>query len=216
VAGAAVTDIASAGNQALVEALLLFHRDVYDPPVSDQSAAGNASRHVIEEICTSAGWIWEVPYKGINQVEWCGLFAGACWHAAGLDPKWLATYFASTYRIDAWANYEAFDAKHPNPRPKDGPYRLIANLDQSSTTLPFTPMPGDILMIGDGHPAFGQHITIVESYAAGVFSTISGNGIGLGPDGKRRRGIVRAAAHLGGGGYCARRLVRPSVGDLLI
>jgi hypothetical protein len=77
-------------------------------------------------------------------------------------------------------------------------------------------MAGDILMIGGGSPAMGNHITIVESYAAGVFQTISGNGVGLGPDGKRRQGIVRAAVHLGGGGYCARRLVRPAAADLIV
>lgn len=211
-----MSDIAAAGNQALVEALLLFHRDVYDPPRSDQSAAANASRQVIEEIITTAGWLWEVPYRGDGQVEWCGLFAAACWHAAGLDPKWLATYFASTYRLDTWARYETFDAKHPNRKPAEGPYRLIATLDSHSTSLPFTPMAGDILMIGAGTPAMGNHITIVESYADGVFQTISGNGVGLGPDGKRRQGIVRAPVHLGGGGYCARRLIRPAASDLLL
>jgi hypothetical protein len=73
----AMSDLAAAGNQALVEALLLFDRDVYDPPRSDQTAAGNASRQVIEEIITTAGWLWEVPYRGDGQVEWCGLFAAA-------------------------------------------------------------------------------------------------------------------------------------------
>lgn len=39
--------------------------------------------------------------------------------------------------------------------------------------------------------------------------------IGLGPDGKRRQGIVRGERRLGGSGYCARRLIRPAPSDLL-
>lgn len=210
-------DIAAAGQLAVDEANRLFFLDVYDPPRSDHSIKGEASRKVIESVIASAGWLWEVPYAGDGQVEWCGLFAGACWHAAGLDPKWLATYFASTYRIDTWAQYETFDAKHPNAKPATGPYRMIANLDQTSKDVPWLPMPGDILMIGDGHPAMGEHIAIVEAYdpTSKVFSTISGNGVGLGVDGKRRQGIVKSTTHVGGGGYCARRLVRPSPADLV-
>lgn len=210
-------DITTAGQKALDEAHRLFNLDVYDPPANMTGIGADRSRKVIDEILTTAGWVWEVPFKGPSAVEWCGLFAGACWHAAGLDQKWLATYFASTYRLDLWGQYESFDAKHPNPRPTDGDRRLMANLNQASSSLPWQPMPGDILMIGDGTPPMGEHITIVESYDAvtKVFTTISGNGVGLGPDGKRRQGIVRATAHLGGGGYCARRLIRPAASDIV-
>lgn len=210
-------DITAAGQLALDEANRLFLLDVYDPPRGDHSVKGEASRKVIEGVLTSSGWLWEVPYSGDGQVEWCGLFAGACWHAAGLDPKWLATYFASTYRIDAWGRYDSFDAQHPNHKPASGPFRMIADLDQTSKDVPWLPMPGDILMIGGGTPVMGNHITIVESYepTTKVFSTISGNGVGLGVDGKRRQGIVKSTTHVGGGGYCARRLVRPSSADLI-
>lgn len=103
-------DITAAGQKALDEALRFFNLDVYDPAANDHSDAAERSRKVIDEILTTAGWLWEVPFKGVHQVEWCGLFAGACWHAAGLDPKWLATYFASTYRLDLWGQYESFDS----------------------------------------------------------------------------------------------------------
>jgi hypothetical protein len=210
-------DLKEAGERAVAEAQRLWALDVYDPPMSLHNEAADRSRKVIDEILTIAGWLWEVPYRGDTACEWCGLFAAACWHAAGIDPCWLATYFASTYRLDIWARYQSFNGKHPNPKPPDGPYRLIANLDAHSTRVPWMPRAGDILMIGDGVPEYGDHITIVESYdpATMTFMTLSGNGVGLGPDGKHRQGIVRATAHVGGGGYCARRLIRPAPGDLL-
>ncbi len=208
--------LAHAGELALAEAVRLWSLDVYDPPRSDKTPRGIASRAVIDSILLASCWSWEVPYKGDGiGPEWCGLFAGACWRAAGIDPKWLATYFASTWRLDCWARYEAFDAAHPNPRPATDP-RLMAVLDAHSTSIPFRPRAGDILIIGDGQPPTGDHITIVESYdpATRIFRTVSGNGGGIGPDGKRRQGIVRADFRLGGPGYCARRVIRPGFGDL--
>lgn len=208
--------LARAGELAVAEALRLWQLDIYDPPRSDTSELGIRSKRHIDDLLAACGWVWEIPYKGDGQVEWCGIFAGACWRVAGIDPKWLATYFASTYRLDLWASYRSFDIKHPNPRPaKD--QRLIALLDASSSRLPFEPRAGDILMIGDGNPPAGDHIAIVERYDAATktFHTIEGNGVGRGPDGKRRQGVVRAERHLGGQGYCARRLIRPGFGDLI-
>jgi hypothetical protein len=209
-------DIIEAGQVAMSEALRLWSADVYDPQRSDKSAAADHSRRVIDEIIMAAGWEWQVPYKGDGQVEWCGLFAAACWRAAGLDTKWLATYFASTYRLDTWARYRDFNPDKPNKKPAQGPYRLIADFDAHSTSVPWEPQAGDILMIGDGNPAMGDHITLVVSYdpTRKVFATLEGNGVGLGPDGKRRQGIVRGLRNLGGQGYCARRLIRPAVSDL--
>ena len=206
-----------AGRRAVMEAARLWRLDVYDPKARDKSEHAERSRRVIDEILMAAGWEWQVPYRGDGQVEWCGLFAAACWRAAGIDPKWLATYFASTYRLDLWARYRAFAADKPNPRPDRGPWRQIANLDRTSKVLPWEPRAGDVLMIGDGSPEFGDHICLVESYDADrrVFATIEGNGVGVGPDGKRRQGIVRGERHLGGGGYCARRLIRSAAGDLV-
>ncbi len=200
----------------MTEAARSWNSDIYDPLRSDKTVGAARSRASISRMLVDCGWTWEAPYKGDGHVEWCGIFAGACWRAAGLDPKWLATYFASTYRLDLWSSYRSFDSAHPNPRPA-GDRRIHLELIPESTGLPFDPRPGDILMIGDGLPPMGDHITLVESYDAGrrVFHTISGNGVGIGPDGKRRQGVVRADVHLGGGGYCARRLIRPGFGDLL-
>jgi hypothetical protein len=209
-------DLIEAGHAAVTEATRLWSCDVYDPQRSDKSEAAERSRKVIDEIIAAAGWHWQVPYKGDGQVEWCGLFVAACWRAAGLDPKWLATYFASTYRLDTWARYRDFNPEKPNRRPPQGPYRLMAELDDRSLSLPFEPQAGDILMIGDGNPVMGDHITLIVSYdpTRRVFATIEGNGMGLGPDGKRRQGVVRALRNLGGQGYCARRLIRPAPSDV--
>lgn len=209
-------DLEQAGIAAIVEARRLFDSDIYDPPRNDYTPGGVMSRAAINDIVHKGGWTW-IAYRGDGDVEWCGLFAATCWRAAGIDPKWLATYWASTYRLDVWARYRNFSDKHPNPRPAEGPYRLIANLNQDSVSLPFEPRAGDILMIGDGSPEPGDHICLVESYdpETHVFFTIEGNGIGVGPNGKRRQGVVRAVRKLGGSGYCARRLIRPAQGDLL-
>ena len=205
-----------AGRAAITEAARLWSSDVFDPPRNDHSPRAQASRKAIEGIVHAGGWTW-LDYRGDGDVEWCGLFAAACWRAAGIDPRWLATYFASTYRLDLWARYRSFNAKTPNDRPAHGPWRHVANLDRASKVLPWEPRAGDVLMIGDGSPEFGDHICLVESYDASrrVFATIEGNGIGIGPDGHRRQGIVRGARHLGGTGYCARRLIRPAPRDLL-
>lgn len=211
-----MSDLEATGRAVVAEAARLWNLDVFDPSRADKSERANKSRAVIDQLLTACDWTWEVPYLGDGQVEWCGIFAGACWRAAGLDPKWLRTYFPSTYRLDTWAKYRDFDVKHPNPRPVAGPWRLVAEFGKESTSLPFAPMPGDILMIGDGTPVTGDHICIVESFdaTARTFRTIEGNGVGMGPDGKRRQGIVRGVRHLGGEGYCARRLIRPAPSDV--
>lgn len=214
---ASSTRLASAGERAAGEAVRLWESDIYDPARSDSSPRASDSRAAISDMLKACGWSWEIPYRGDGQVEWCGIFAGTCWRAAGLDPRWLATYFASTYRLDLWGRYRSFSNASPNPRPEHGPFRLICNLNRESTRVPFAPQAGDILMVGDGSPEFGDHIALVESFdeAKGLFQTVEGNGNGLGPDGKRRQGVVRATRTLGGSGYCARRLIRPAPSDLL-
>lgn len=208
--------LAAAGRAAIAEAAKLWTSDIVDPPRNDYSPRAVRSRQAIQDVVNRGGWTW-IDYRGDGDVEWCGLFAAACWRSAGIDPKWLATYWASTYRLDRWATYHNFDDRHPNPRPDVGPRRLIVNMTSVTTEMPWDPRAGDILMIGDGTPVCGDHICLVESYdhTRRVFNTIEGNGVGIGPDGKRRQGVVRGTRHLGGTGYCARRLIRPAPSDLL-
>jgi hypothetical protein len=209
-------DLVDAGRAAVAEGLRLWHLDIIDPKRSDDSDHAKRSRKDIDDILAAAGWEWQVPYRGDGQLEWCGLFVAACWRAAGIDPRWLGTYFASTYRLNLWSTYRQMNDRHPNPEPKTGPRRVMARLDQTSTSLPWEPREGDILTIGDGSPVDGDHICLVRSYDATkrIFSTIEGNGTGLGPDGRRRQGVVLGERRLGGEGYCARRLIRPAPTDL--
>lgn len=209
--------VQTAGSLAVAEAQRLWSLDVIDPRRTDTSTRAVQSRAVIDEILRASGWTWEIPYKGDGQVEWCGLFAAACWRRAGIDPRWLATFWASTLRLSSW-----FQGKHWNGAPAGGPRPhvfLDASSKPSACRLNDTsiPRPGDIVIVGDGSPAAGDHITLCESYdaATGTFRTLSGNGGGIGPDGRRRQGVVRADFKVGGGGYCVRLVGRPLPGDLL-
>lgn len=204
-------DLAQAGALAVAEARRLFALDVTN---SDHGH----SQTVISGILKTCGWTWPEVYPYRGNVAYCTMTAGACWTAAGLDPKWLAAFFASTERLDAWAHYRPWN-EHANPAPATGGRRLVVELDEHSTPrdLPFVPQPGDIVTIGDGSIREGNHGLVAESYDAsrGVFSCISGNGVGIGPDGRRRFGIVRSEVRIGGAGYCVRRVIRPALGDLV-
>ncbi len=207
-----------AGERALAEAVRYFELDIYDPSAWDKSPRADRSRKLIDQFLRASGWTWKVPYRGNEPgaVQWCGLFVGACWRAAGIDTKWLATFFASTLRLAAWARYRPWN-EIPNPRPasSDG-LRRISELGGGKSPT-FAPRAGDILIVGDGKPGEGDHITLVERYdpETRTFSTINGNGGGKGPDGKRREGVVRTDYKIGGPGYRALWLYRLGIDDLL-
>ena len=206
-----------AGELAVIEAERLWSLDVYDPPRADKSARANSCRAVIEGIIRGAGWGFTCPYLGNGPPQWCGMFAAACWRAGGIDPSWFATYWASTYRLRCWARYERFDQRHPNPMPATSTdLRMFGELHPGKP-LPFDPRPGDVVIVGDGEPDAGDHVTVCVRYDAArrVFETISGNGGGAGPRGDRREGISRREYAIDTGGYRAMFVVRPAFGDLL-
>lgn len=200
--------LALAGQRAVTEATRLWNRDIYDPDPSDRSHAADTQRQRISEIIQAGGWGWAAPYRG-PEPQWCGLFAAACWESAGLDPKWLATYWASTYRLGLWGTYQNFDRKHPNPPPTDKADRRV--WARAGTV---EPRAGDVLIVGDGNPIYGDHITLVVAYHSGTFDTISGNGGGVGPRGNYREGVSRREYGMTGG-YHAMWILRPAFGDLL-
>lgn len=207
-----------AGELALAEAERLWNLDVYDPPIGDKRPRAAECLAVIEGVIKASGWGFATPYLGNGPPQWCGLFAGACWRKAGLNPSWLATYWASTYRLGLFATYQKFDQKHPNPPPKDTTdRRLFGQLARDRLLLPFTPRAGDVVIVGDGEPSFGDHITLCVSYDAAkrTFDTISGNGGGAGPKGDKREGISRRTYSIDSIGYRAMFVLRPAFGDLL-
>jgi hypothetical protein len=208
-----------AGLSAVAEAERLWALDIIDPPIGSTHPRAAESLAVINAIIKTNGWAGNVKYLGNGPPQWCGMFAGACWAKAGLDPAWLASYWASTYRIGLWARYKRFSpASKPNPIPMTGvPRRLIARLDRGKP-LSFVPRAGDIVIVGDGEPDDGDHVTLNVRYDSvrRVFETLSGNGGGGGPRGNKREGISRRDYGIDAGtGYRAMWLVRPAPSDLI-
>lgn len=212
--------VTRAGKRAVLEAERLFATDITD--FAEGSTNPNVPRWkaAIQAIINASGWTW-VKYVGNTRdpkeaCQWCGMFAAACWRAAGIDPKWLATFWASTARLDNWAKGE-----HWNGEPAGGPRPYIALTPKSKPAdvrFPggLLPRAGDILVVGDTAPKDGDHITLVVSYDddTGTFHTINGNGGGLGPDGKRREGVVKTDYTLGVGPYYPLRVYRVLESDL--
>lgn len=200
----------SVGRSAILRAEMEWNHGVRDPRRAEQSNDATRARAAIDQYIRSGlGWTWESPYTGDGDFEWCGAFAAYCWQA--IKPALRKTYFASTYRLDRYARYGSV-----NGEKNRGSGRLLAELDEHSTvaSLEWAPRAGDILTIGPAGSGYGKHICLVESYADGVFKTIEGNGTGLAPNGKRWQGVVRGERKLGGDGWHARRLIRPSAEDL--
>lgn len=227
--------LAEAGRNAVLEGLRLWHLDVGDPaPQFLTKPAPDATpktltlheraarwRKVIDDIHVAAGWGASTPYAG-NRVgrEWCGFFAATCWRAAGINPSWLAPFWAGTLRLQSWVNYRNWN-DYKNPPPAAGVQRrLVAKLGRDATVadLPFMPREGDIAIIGDdaGRPE-GRHITVVTGIDLkwGHLLTVEGNGWGNGPDGKGREGIVVGERKIGGTGDRVMWIYRPAPSDLL-
>lgn len=203
-----------AGQRALTEARRMWNLDVFDPPIGSKHPRAAECCSVIAGIIDRNGWLSE-PYKGNGKPQWCGMFAGDCWRAAGLDPKVLPWAWASTMRLLAWLRYQPWN-EHKNPRPTNGDLRLCGQV-QPGRPLPFDPLPGDVVIVGDGTPSEGDHVTLAVSYNSNrrSFNTISGNGGGLGPKGDSREGISQREYLIDAGKYRAMWLGRPAFGDLL-
>ncbi len=214
-------DLEARGREAIDAAADGWHFAVHDPKRGDKSGDADRSRKMIDAfIHRGLGWTWEPPYAGDGDFEWCGAFAAYCW--LSIKPALRKQYFASTYRLDRYARYGSV-----NGEKNRGTGRLLAELDEHSTTLPWEPRAGDILTIGPAGSGYGKHVCLVESYDAAqrAFRTIEGNGVGMMPNGTRRQGVVKGFRRLGTKGHVdngvtlkidwhARRLIRPSPEDL--
>jgi hypothetical protein len=215
--------VETCGKLAMRTLLDLWSLDVIDPRHTDRSENADRCRAIILDIIQNGGgWRWVTEYTGDGSQgneQWCGFTQAKAW-APWVSEATRRTWWASTYRLDAWASYRDLEISgkvYKNPKPASGPLRLYARLDEHSTSLPFTPQVGDILIVGDGKPAYGDHICGVLGYdpKRRVFSTVEGNGVGVGPKGNRRQGIVKAERPLGGSkGYIARRLIRVGPQDI--
>lgn len=220
--------LASAGRKAIERALAMWQSDVYDPRPDDFSMEGTLCKNIIDKLIRSTNalaWTWENIYAGDGDFEWCGAFAAYCW-GPEVKQSIRQTYFSSTLRLDRYASYRSFNGE-PNAYTA-GERRLYAALDENSAPADVAwARPGDILIIGPAQPdpahplgwkSYGQHICLVESFDGdlGVFHTLEGNSNGLGPHGEKQQGVVKGVRKLGGTtGWHARRLIRPSVDDLV-
>jgi hypothetical protein len=228
VAGATPSErLANAGMVAVCEAKRAWMRNIVDLPLpgSDEYEPCRAQIEHMIRSDDGIAWDWESPYA--QHFEWCGAFAGYAWRAAGMKLGLRKTFFSSTYRLDRWARYQAFD-NHQNPRPGQGPLRRVIDLGERSGPLDAhfadgdPPRPGDILLVGGVNTAYGKHVTLIESYDSmtGVFTTLEGNATGRGPSGGTRHGVIRGARPIdlpsgqAPSTYHARRLIRPGLADL--
>ncbi len=205
--------LVDAGARAVAQAERLWDLDVIDPPKGSNDVRAADSLRIINEIIHVNGWGDNVTYAGNGPPQWCGMFAGYCWRAAGLDPSWLPTYWASTYRLGLWARYQRFS---PSSRPNPGPGARLIGALRPGKSIPFEPRAGDIVIVGDGQPADGDHVTLCVRYTDRHFETLSGNGGGVGPRGNTREGISRRTYPIDASkGYRAMWLIRPAADDLL-
>lgn len=218
---AAQPDLKLAGERAAARALDLWRRDIIDPPIGSKHPRAAESLAVINAIIKRNRWTWLLPYRGNGPPQWCVMFDGECWAEARLDESWLMDYFASTDRVLDWSTYKRFSPKSKaNPPPAPGrPHRLCGKLERGKPP-PFTPLPGDIMLVGNGKRYAGDHGTIVMGYDDDIrtFDTISGNGGGVGPNGDKRDfrgGISRRDYSIDVEvGYRAMWLIRPATSDL--
>lgn len=216
----------AAGERALNRALAEWKLHIVDPKRTDKSERAVYARGAITNyIHFGLGWTWQPPYAGDGAFEWCGAFAAWCW-LESLLPELRRDYLPSCYRLFNWT--QGLEALGGKPKAPITPPTFLA-LDENSKpsdVLRFAgtgPRAGDLLIVGDGKPEYGEHITIVERFEAtgglGTFYTVEGNGGGSFPDGNRGQGVVRALRTLGkragGGSYIARRLLRPTLAHLV-
>jgi hypothetical protein len=214
----------AAGEDAVKRALAMWQTDIYDPRKDDKSELADMSKAAIDAFIRgpkALNWTWEQPYAGDGAFQWCGAFAAYCW--PGVKQSLRQLYFSSTLRLDRYASYQSY-----NGGTNTGKGRLYVKLDENSTVDDVKDIwrPGDILIIGPERPKtphvpaswhdYGNHICIVEAFDEkhGEFWTVEGNGNGVGPHGEKQQGVVKAKRQLGGPGWHARRLIRPSEEDL--
>lgn len=206
--------LAAAGMRAADVMEHLWRQDIIDPPIGSKHPRAADSLATINAIIKRNGWMWMLPYRGNGPPQWCTMTDGYCWAEVGLDASWLVDYFASTDRLVEWASHRRWNPKDgkskPNPTPT-GSRRILADLRKPLTV---TPRRGDIVLVGTGKRAAGDHGTMLMGYADGVYDTISGNGGGVGPHGDSREGISRRSFKLGEGKYQPMWLIRPSAEDL--
>lgn len=195
---------------ALYELKLLWLETIIDLPPKDSPAYAHSHDWIDALIRTEAGidWYWESSYtantRGQGNFEWCGTGPARAYRKVGMPVPMRRTKMPSTYRIDRWARYQPGPDGMPDPKPATGPYRMILDLDETSTSSSCVfpdgtePRAGDIALVGPVASGPGKHITLVESFhRRGFITTIECNGFGALPSGQKAQGVVRAQRSIG-------------------
>jgi hypothetical protein len=224
-----------AGERALERAIAAWNRDIIDPPSqSIRDVQFDPDRAEIDGYIRNAVLLGGVQYPKVfrytkdGDYEWCGAFAAHCWEPF-IHADLRQLYFPSTYRLDCYGRYvagfqtpnaQAVAKKYSKPAEGARKHMKLSHTSKVEEVNAFAPRAGDILLVGTSNgPAYGAHVTLVEKWDphTKVFHTVEGNGTGLGPDGKRRQGVVRAERPLGSASptklYHALRLIRPGITD---
>lgn len=201
------------GEVAVANAKMLWLADTIDPKGDD--VRDQASRDAIDAfIRTGLGWTWTPKYLKDGDFQWCGAFLAHAYSFAKLRADVRKTFCSSTYRLDCLGRGLAHEGREP-PKAK----RLYRRFDERAGPGDLDGievLPGDVLLVGGGGRAYGDHVTLVERYdeVTGVFHTIEGNAVGAGPRGNKREGVIRTTRPLGldpgqpRSMYHARRLLR--------
>jgi hypothetical protein len=197
------------GRVAVMAGIADWCLDIVDAPASSINAR---SRTYIDETVRShlgANWTWEAPYRGNGDIEWCGMFAARIAAHAGLRLDIRTNFMPSTYRLDRFFRYQRATDKVPNPKPGQGPFRMIVDLDEDSSLYEAkfpdgtAPRAGDILLVGGMKSAYGTHVATIAgpAYADARqewwLPTIEGNATGPGPTGKAIHGVIKTARRIG-------------------
>lgn len=208
-----------AGELVAASAIAEWQRDIYDAVSTDRSAEGQRSIAYIDALTRACNY---GRYTGNDMrpaKQWCTMWGSKRWvDAGGLDPSMLAHFSQSTLRWRYWAQYLTSDGAHPSgEKPNGDDRRLYVDL-QKPWPNDFAPRAGDLMVVGDGEPFYGDHGVVVITYDPITHSvdTIAGNGGGIGPRGNKREGVSRKTFSLrSGAGYHEMFLVRPAFGNLL-
>ena len=113
-------------------------------------------------------WSWEDRYDQNGEFAWCGAFVARALGELGLRRELRVKSLASTYRIVQWAK---------------GTDRYRDDVRECRA--------GDIVIVGDGRKACGNHITLCYGVEDNDVLTFEGNARGPGPDGRRYEGVIR-------------------------
>lgn len=220
------TALEVAGKMALERALRAHKLEIIEPTRKawgDPSFNDDRERINVFIQSPTDGLGWQGSrLRWDGDFEWCGAFAAYAW-APFIKADLRKHYYASTYRLNRYANYKS----PPNlfykyPRRPTGTVVTRKGVALGTTgevagkldlILGFGVREGDILIV-NGKDQWGQHITVVEKFdpKAGLFHCVEGNATGFGPHGHRFQGVVRRTRSIAE----ARHLYRPGFDDLTL